>query len=193
MSTLKNNIVARRFLLLQQKKELLFHIRDLAALWGISNLNTLRVLLKRYTDAGIFYRIYRGFYSTLPLSELDPVLLGAKALHGPCYLSAESVLFETAYLSQVPQVYTFVGEKNRRFSIGSFHYKCRQLHSQYLYNREGIEEKEGVLVASPERAICDLLYFNSKAHLDKKPSWGIIKALQKKLGYPLTPERYDRS
>ena len=193
MGTLKNSITARRFSLLNQKKEVLFHVKDLAALWGISNLNTLRVLLKRYADMGIFYRVYRGFYSNLPISELDPILLGAKALHGPCYLSTESVLFEAAYLGQIPQVYTFVGEKNHHFSIGPNHYKCRQLQARYLYNREGIEERNGILVACPERALCDLLYFNPKAHLDKKPSWSTVKALQKKLAYPLTPDRYDRS
>ena len=193
MSTLKTNISARRFALLNQRKEQLFHINDLAVLWGISNLNTLRILLKRYTDAGIFYRVYRGFYSTVPLSALDPILLGAKAIHGPCYLSTESVLFEAGYLAQVPQSITFVGEKNHHFSIGSNHYKCRQLSPQYLYNGAGVEEKNGFLAAGPERALCDLLYFNPKAHLDKETSWSTVKVLQKKLGYTLTPERYDRS
>src|SRR3989338_8203390 len=118
MSTLKNNISARRMALLAQKKETIFHIDDLANLWEIADRNTLRVTLKRYTDNKLLYRIYRGFYSLSPFSELDPILLGAKALHAFCYLSTETILWEEGYMSQAPSVYTFISTISKQFRIG---------------------------------------------------------------------------
>ena len=67
MSTLRNNTSAKRIALLASKNESIFHIKDLANLWAISDANTLRVTLKRYTDQGVLFRIYRGFYSLLPV------------------------------------------------------------------------------------------------------------------------------
>src|SRR3990167_8961323 len=107
MSTLKDNISARRMVLLGQKAEQIFHIDDLANLWNIQNKNTLRVTIKRYVDSGLLHRIYRGFYSIHQLTELDPVELGAKALHTFCYLSTETILWREGYISQVPHAYTY--------------------------------------------------------------------------------------
>ena len=191
MSTLKNNTTAHRIALLATKGELIFHIDDLANLWNIQNPNTLRVTLRRYTQNGLLHRIYRGFYSIIPLNELNPVLMGAKALHKFCYLSTESVLFNAGYLSQNMSVYTFISEKSIKFQIDKYNFISRQLKDEYLYQSEGIYRKNGVNWATNERAIADLIYFNANAHFDKPVDWKKIKAMQKKIGYPLTPERYD--
>lgn len=197
MSTLKNNITAKRIALLASKGEVLFHVKDLANIWSIFDSNTLRVTLKRYTDSGILYRIYRGFYSlfpppgTSPFYGLDPIFLGAKAIHDFCYLSTESVLYQSAYIHQKITSFTFVSEKSVKFEIGDYAFTSRQLHPRFLYQSEGVLRKEKIFVATPERAIADMLYFNPYYHFDRSPDWKKIFALQKKIGYPLTPHRYD--
>lgn len=190
MSTLKNNITAQRIALLAKNDEKVFHIDDIANLWDIRNKNTLRILLKRYVDQKVLYRIYRGFYSLLPTNETNPILLGAKAIHGFCYLSTESVLYQSGYISQVIDCYTFVSAKSSKFDIGENFFKSRQLTDKYLYNPEGIEIKNGIMTATPERAICDILYFNPYYHFDKPINWKKIRSMQKRLLYPLTPHRY---
>lgn len=191
MSTLKSNITARRIALLAEKGEKIFHTDDLANLWNIQNKNTLRVTLKRYVEDGLIRRIYRGFYSLSPIGEIDPVLLGAKAIHQFCYLSTETVLRQDGYILQSVDCYTFVSSKSLRFVVGGHELKSRQLDEKYLYNPEGVLLKDGMKIATAERAICDMLYFNPNYHFDRPIDWRKIRSMQKKIGYPLTPHRYD--
>ncbi|MEK7528636.1 MAG: hypothetical protein AAB592_02635 [Patescibacteria group bacterium] len=191
MSTLKNNISAQRMALLAKKQEVIFHIDDLANLWEITDRNTLRVTLKRYTDNQLLHRIYRGFYSLYPLSELDPVILGAKALHQFCYLSTETVLWREGFISQAPSVYTFVSAISKQFCIGPHLFKSRKLHDRYLYQPTELITKNGVRQALPLRAIADMLYVNPQFHFDRPIAWKKIRKIQKEIGYPLTPHRYD--
>jgi predicted transcriptional regulator of viral defense system len=199
MSTLKRNIIVRRnvtahrFALLAAKNEKIFHVKDMAALWQIQNANTLRITLGRYIESGLLHRIFKGFYSLIPPDELNPLELGAKALHSFCYLSTETVLYDEGFISQKPSAYTFVSQKSKKFKIEESSYKSRQLKNKYLYNPAGICLKDGINIASVERAIADALYFNPKTHFDKNPSWNKVKEMQKSLGYPLTKSRYATS
>ncbi|MBI2639174.1 hypothetical protein HYW83_06340 [Candidatus Peregrinibacteria bacterium] len=186
MSTLRNNISAQRIALLAKKQEMIFHIDDLANLWRITDRNTLRVTLKRYTDNKLLYRIYRGFYSLSPVSELDPVLLGAKALHQFCYLSTETILWRNGFISQTPSVYTFISTLSKQFRIGPHRYKSRKLHDRYLYQPTQLIMQNGVKQATAERAIADMLYFNPRFHFDHPVPWKKIKKIQKEIGYSIT-------
>lgn len=191
MSTLKSNITANRIALLAKTGERIFHTEDLANLWNIQNKNTLRVTLKRYIDNGLIYRIYRGFYSLIPIGEIDPVLIGTRALHRFCYLSTETVLRREGYILQSVDCFTFVSSKSLRLIIGGYVFKSRQLNEQYLYNPEGVLLSDGVKIATLERAICDMLYFNPNYHFDRPIDWRKIYSMQKNIGYPITPDRYD--
>lgn len=191
MSTLKNNITARRIALLAKNGEKIFHIEDLANLWNIQNKNTLRVTLKRYIDSGLIYRIYKGFYSLIPIGEIDPVLIGAKALHRFCYLSTETMLRQEGYILQSVDYLTFISSKSLGFVVDGYKVKSRQLDEKYLYNPEGVLLKDGVKIATLERAICDMLYFNPNYHFDRSIDWRKIRLMQKRIGYPLTTHRYD--
>jgi len=191
MSTLKNNITARRIALLAKTGEKVFHTNDLANLWNIQNENTLRITLKRYVENGLIYRIYKGFYSILPINEIDPILMGTKAIHQFCYLSTETVLYREGYIFQNIDYLTFIGSKSLRFTIGKNKFISRQLDEKYLYNTEGISSNNSIKTAILERAVCDMLYFNPNYHFDRSIDWKKIRSMQKKIGYPLTPHRYD--
>lgn len=180
--------------LLARKKEQIFHVRDLGILWEIKDKNTLRVTLKRYCDAGLLYRIYRGLYAISPLGELDPVLVGAKSLSRFCYLTAETVLYESGLIAQPPEASTFASEISRRFSIGSSRYISRKLAARFLYHPAGVEiGSDGIFRASQVRALADILYFNPFFHVDRDVDWKSLRSLQQQIGYPLTPLRYVSS
>lgn len=177
-----------RFADIAKLGEILFHADDLANLWGIVNKNTLHVTLKRYVDQGLFFRIYRGFYSLKPLSQVDPLLLGQKALHGYAYVSTETILAEKGIIQQSLHAITLVSVRTKHFSIGNHQYLSRTLSDKFLYQSSGILLKEGGLrVASTERAIADMLYFNPRIHLDGAHliDWESVRKLQEELGYPL--------
>lgn len=183
----KANISQKRFLDLARLKQSLFHASDLARIWGITDKNNLRVTLYRYVKQGLLFRIYRGLYSLVEVSKLNPLFLGAKAINSYCYLSTESVLFSHGVIFQEVSHITYVSSLNRRFKIGNFSYYSRQLSDKFLHNTVGIEQKGNINIASLERAVADMLYFNSSYHFDnpKKIDWRKVKEIQVTLGYKI--------
>ena len=100
MSTVKSNTSLARFAQIAVLGEEIFHVDDLANLWGIENANTLHTTLKRYVNRGLLFRVYRGFYAIKPIEKLDPYLLGIKALHNYAYVSTETVLVNAGVMQQ---------------------------------------------------------------------------------------------
>jgi len=185
MSTGYNNDASGRFADLARMGETVFHARDLANLWRIENNNTLYTTLKRYFRRGLLFRIYKGLYSLKPVGEIDPLLLGAKALHRYAYVSTETILAEAGLIQQKINRITFVSAKSIKFSIGDNGYQSRQLADKFLFHPAGIVKKDGIFIATPERAVADLLYFNPQAFFDAAHliGWRKVKRIQKEIGY----------
>lgn len=194
MSVVKNNVNSqkglylKRFSQLAQLGVMIFHIRDLETIWQISNAHNLHVTLKRYVDGGLLFRIHRGLYALKPVSDLDPLLLGLKTLHGHSYISTETVLAEHGIIAQQVSNITLVSSFSKKFSIATHHYQSRKLVDRFLYNDYGITVIGGMRKASVERAVADMLYFNPKAHFDgeRMINWGKVRAVQSQLGYPIS-------
>jgi len=188
MSTVKSNINQRRFADLAALGEMVFYGDDLANLWDIYDKNTLYTTLKRYTAQGLIYRVFRGLYAIKPIDKLDPFLLGTKAAGEFSYVSTETILSKEGIILQNVGQLTLVGQKSKKFAIARNDYKVRQLADMYLFNPVGIIEVNGARVATLERAMADLLYFNSRAHFDARQliDWGKVRKMQKEIGYPIT-------
>jgi predicted transcriptional regulator of viral defense system len=174
------NIKQNRFLSIARLGLQVFHIDDLARIWGINNRNTLSTNLKRYVERGLLYRLYRGLYSIKPIEELEPLTLGSQAIHSYCYLSGETILAKEGIIFQQLAYFIFMGEKTKRFKIGDYQYYCRQLKDEFLYNDTGIDKTGKFNLASPERAVADILYFNPKYHFDNPDAinWDEVKRIQ---------------
>lgn len=164
----------------------LYHTNDLALLWGITNKNTLYTTIKRYVQKGVLVPIYKGLYATVPLSQLDPLELGKAIIHRYTYLTTESVLVSTGVISQAIYAYTFVSDLSKRVSVGGLSFLFRQLKDEYLYNPTGVENRNGIFVATLERAVADMLYYNPKYHFDVREGIDVEKVnfIQKEVGYP---------
>jgi len=183
--------VSRRFQQLAALGEVVFHASDLATLWNIINRNTLYTTLKRYVQQGLLYRIQHGMYAIKPVNKVDPLLLGIKALHTYAYVSCETILFSEGILNQSPSGITLISSVSRRFVLAGKEYSCRKMADIFLYQSEGISENNGVRVATPERAVADLLYYNAHVYFDAPVNWKEVRRIQKAVGYPFTPERYQ--
>ena len=61
----------------------------------------------------------------------------------------------------------------------------RQLKDEYLINPTGVVNQNGVFVATTERAVADMLYFNPRYHFDvpERIDWKKVKFIQKEVGY----------
>jgi len=170
--------------LLKQSQKL-FHTKDLALLWGITNKNTLYSAIRRYKKDGTLIPIHKGFYSVMPLSQLDPVVLGAAFLHRYAYLSTESVLAREGVIAQTIPALTFVSNTTKTFKLGENHYTVRQMADRYLYNTCGIIKKDHHYEAALERAVADLLYYNPNYYFDNQDliDWDRVKKIQKEVGF----------
>ncbi len=163
----------------------IYHTNDLAILWGIGNKNTLYTTIKRYVQKGVLIPIYKGLYSTVPVSQLDPLELGKAIIHRYTYLSTESVLARAGIIFQAIYAYTFVSDLPKKVNVGSISFYYRQLKPEYLNNPTGIVNQNGIFVATTERAVADMLYFNARYHFDAPESIDFekVKSIQKEIGY----------
>jgi len=177
----------QRFALLASHGEILFHAGDVATLWKIQGRNTLYKTLSRYAAQGLIVRIHKGFYSLKSPFDIDPYLLGVKALHRPAYISCESVLFNEGILNQVPAEITVVSSVSKRYGIAGKQFRSRKMREGFLMNDAGIEVKNGVRTATVPRAIADMLYFNPAKYFDAHTSglvdWKAVTDIARKIGY----------
>jgi predicted transcriptional regulator of viral defense system len=170
--------------LLQQDKKT-FHATDLALLWEITNKNTLKRTLKRFVDRGVLKRIHKGFYSTTDLSDINPYDLGFSYLNIYSYVSLETVLAKEGAISQDVKYITFVSSKSSKFNVGNINYSSRRMKDSFLNNTTGIIKVGKHFEATLERAVADVLYYNSKYYFDNKGVIDFEKVgeIQKEVGY----------
>ena len=163
-----------------------YHSNDLAILWDIPNKNTLYTTIKRYVQKGLLIPIYKGLYSTVPLSQLNPLELGKGIIHRYTYLSTESVLAQAGIIAQTTYAYTFVSSLSKKVTVDSISFRFRKLKDEYLYNPAGIINQSGNFVATTERAVADMLYFNPRYHFDfpENIDFEKVKRIQEDVGYP---------
>ena len=130
-------------------------------------------------------RVYKGLYATVALTQLDPLELGQAIIHRYTYLSTESVLVQAGIITQTIYYYTFISGLSKKISIGTTSFWFRQLKDNFLYNTDGIYENNGILTATVERAIADMLYFAPHYHFDMSENidYPKVKELQEKIGY----------
>ena len=116
--------------------------------------------IRRLADEGKLFPIVRGLYETdgnIPGYYLAPVI------YGPSYLSFE---FALAYYSLIPEaVYhftsaTFEKKKMKKFktAFGTFTYRDVPNEAYPLGVVLRSENGYGFAVATPEKAVCDILY-----------------------------------
>lgn len=115
--------------------------------------------------------VRRGLYVTGPQLDLPsptPFLI-ANHLRGPSYVSLESAL---SYWSMIPErVYeissvTIKSSKIYKTAVGRFSYQHLKT-PYYSYGIKNIEysSKQSMLVASPEKALCDKVVLTPKIYL----------------------------
>jgi len=95
------------------------------------------------------------------------------------------VLAQAGIVSQAVYGYTYISDCSRKVTLDSLCFVYRQLQDRFLYNTAGIAEQEGVFIASSERAIADMLYFNPKYHFDvlEMVDFQKVRSIQEEVGY----------
>ncbi len=144
--------------ILYAKKVSLFSINDAKKVFNIEKDNTLYKLLQRLEKKDIIKRIENGKYlfSFIEVSDFEI----ANFLTSPSYISLESALSFYGILSQFPYTITSItSKKSKRVIYEDKEYEFMHIRSKYLY---GFFKKNNFLIASPEKALIDELYFMAR-------------------------------
>lgn len=144
--------------ILHQKGISLLNIPDAKKIFGSKKENTLYKLLQRLEKAEVIERIAKGKYRFL-LREVDDFAL-ANFLLTPSYVSLESALSFYGILPQFPYAVTSVTPlKSKKMTYQEKEFEFSHLEKKYFF---GFEKKDAFLIATPEKALLDELYFMSK-------------------------------
>ncbi|OIO74835.1 MAG: hypothetical protein AUJ85_04680 [Elusimicrobia bacterium CG1_02_37_114] len=141
----------------QEQRGGLLPLTVLSRLSGLKNY-ALRKALLRAEEKGLVERVYSGLYlnkfATVTVEEI------AMLINRPCYISFESALTIYGIISQEPFVLTCATTRkpaNKSTSVGDIVY--RHITAKKFW---GFNEKKGILIAEPEKAFLDLLYWSGK-------------------------------
>lgn len=144
--------------ILHQKRITFFDINDASKIFAIKKIKTLYVLLQRLEKDGVINRVAKGKYH-FALRGYNEFEL-ANFLVSPSYISLESALSFYGILPQFPYTITSLTPlKTKRINYQEKEYEYAHLESKYFW---GFVKKDKFLIATPEKALLDELYFMAK-------------------------------
>ena len=162
METISKN---KAIQILDTKKISFFSINDARKIFQIRNNNTLYKLLQRLEASDIIKRAARGkyFFSYRKITDFEL----ANFLAVPSYISLESALSFYGILSQFPYTITSITiNKSKKIIYEDKEFEFIHLKNKYFFGFVGLAitktEKNKFLIACPEKALIDELYFMSK-------------------------------
>lgn len=136
----------------------LFTVSDAEKIFGIKKQNTLYKLLQRLEEAKIIRRLVKGKYQFL-LNEVNDFEI-ANFLVDPSYVSLESALSFYGILPQFPYIISSVTPaRSKKIDRYGKRFEFSHIKRDYFF---GFEKKNNFLIATPEKAFLDELYFMSK-------------------------------
>lgn len=174
METLKLSRIIKK---LSEKKIPLFSLNELGGILAIDNRQTLYKRVDRLTKSEILQKLIKGKYYFTLHTVSDFTM--ANFLYQPSYISMQSALsFHSIMTGFSYQITSICIKKPKSFAINEKDFTYSRITPKFFW---GWEKKEDFLMAKPEKALLDYIYFATKglANLD----WEEIDttALDKKL------------
>lgn len=140
----------------------LFSITDFKKIFSISKDNTAYKMIARLAKKGIIKKLIKGKYFFVLISTDDFQV--ANFIYPSSYISLESALSFYSILAQFPQQITSITVKKTR-SLDALNKEFTYFHIKPVLFF-GYEKRGDFLIASPEKALLDYLYFASKGLRD---------------------------
>ncbi|OGK39841.1 hypothetical protein A3A74_03040 [Candidatus Roizmanbacteria bacterium RIFCSPLOWO2_01_FULL_35_13] len=142
----------------KEKNISLFSLLDFGRLFNIGNQNTLYKKIQRLEKKGIVKKLIKGKYLFI-LNRVNDFSIG-NFLFRPSYISLESALSFYGIITGFPyKITSLTTKKSREFMIGQKEYTYSHIDQDLFW---GYEKKEDFLLAEKEKALLDLLYFQTK-------------------------------
>lgn len=160
---------------LLRSPQTIFSTKDAALLWNENDNKIVTDRLKKYVKVGKLVRAYRGLYakdSNYNRSEL------ATRIYTPSYISFETVLTREGVNFQYYGNIFVASYVNREITAGDQKITFVRVKDYVLSNTTGIEHKDGIAMATKERAFLDRVYVTKDYHFDNLRSLDWNKVME---------------
>jgi predicted transcriptional regulator of viral defense system len=146
--------------IIKKSPKQVFSTGDLKKLFDVKSPNTLNKQIQGLVREQVLTRATKGFYY---LTEDEPLSFSlANVFYRPSYISLESALNYYGILIQSPRQVTSVTPKlTKTISNHDRTYSYAHLDPKYYDSYQTID---GFLIATPEKALVDMMYFTSLNH-----------------------------
>lgn len=134
-----------------------FNVQSLRMLTECEDSQKLTKSLHYYVKEGKIRNPRRGIYTKATYNEREM----ACSLFRPAYISLEYVLQRAGVVFQYDDTITCVSYLNRTVEIDEKNYQFRIINPELWIGMEGIEQKDNILIATPERAFLDMVYLSA--------------------------------
>jgi len=178
------NMTEKGITSLLRAKNTVFTFKDLSLIWRKTDKNFIKKKVYRYIKAGKLYSIRRGIYAKD--KEYNKFELATK-IFTPSYVSFETVLGQAGIIFQYYSQIFVASYLTRDIVCDNQAYSFRKIKDVILTNKIGIENKEGISIATKERALLDTIYvkkiyyFDNLSPLDWKEIFTILPIYNNKI------------
>lgn len=176
---------SKRFKILMDSGKTVFTAQDLRMLWQENALNA-KTNAVRMTQKGTIVHIAKGYYA---LNDRYNEYELANRIISPSYVSFQSALLHAGVSFQARSQIDSAAGLTYRKKIGTRTFVYYALKDELLFNLDGIRTKDGVSMASPERAILDCLYLGFLPDIDNKEKINALVFKRLSAMYPKTVQK----
>jgi len=135
----------------------LLRTQDVSACLNIPLAQASKIL-ERLTEAGHFLRLMRGKWAVT--KNIDPLVLPEfLTLPFPSYISLQTALFYHGMISQIPHtIYAVSLARTRLYKTALGEISIHHIQPDFFFGYDMINQ---IKIASPEKALIDVLYLTS--------------------------------
>ena len=140
-----------------RSRKTVFTLQSLMMLTECSDTKKLTKSLHYYSKGGKLLNPRKGVYTKLKYDEREM----ACSLFRPSYISLEYVLGRAGVVFQWDDTVTSVSYLSREVDVDGKTYRFRKINPEIWVGMEGIEQRDGVAMATPEKAFLDTVYLSA--------------------------------
>ena len=155
---MKNNII----LSLYKKTQTVFTLQEIALLFPEIPYGNLKKRMSYFSKSGAIKKLSRGVYAKDQFNVFEL----ANKVYTPSYISLETVLQKAGVIFQYYESIFAVSYVSRTVEVGGRTIVYRRMKKDVFLNKQGIEEQENVVMATPERAFLDAVFLYKNYHFD---------------------------
>jgi hypothetical protein len=144
-----------------------FTFKDISMMWRNTDQKAVIAGINYYVSTGQLHRIRRGIYAKD--KNYDKTELACR-IYTPAYVSFETVLTREGINFQYYGQIFVASYLAREIVVDGQVYQYRKIKNTLLTDSAGVLNKDGIAIATSERAFLDTLYLNKDYHFDNLAS-----------------------